>query len=110
MSASTVQQAAPMFAALGDQTRLELVARLCADGPMSTMRLGAGSGMSRQAISKHLQVLAGAGLVRAVRRGRDAIWQLEPDQLQQARSYLDDISRQWDHALQSLKTFVESTP
>lgn len=99
-----------MFAALGDQTRLELVARLCADGPMSTMRLGAGSGMSRQAISKHLQVLAGAGLVRAVRRGRDAIWQLEPDQLQQARSYLDDISRQWDHALQSLKTFVESTP
>jgi DNA-binding transcriptional ArsR family regulator len=110
VSASTVQQAAPMFAALGDQTRLELVARLCADGPMSTMRLGAGSGMSRQAISKHLQVLAGAGLVRAVRRGRDAIWQLEPDQLQQARSYLDDISRQWDHALQSLKTFVESTP
>lgn len=105
-----MQQAAPMFAALGDQTRLELVARLCADGPMSTMRLGAGSGMSRQAISKHLQVLAGAGLVRAVRRGRDAIWQLEPDQLQQARSYLDDISRQWDHALQSLKTFVESTP
>ena len=99
-----------MFAALGDQTRLELVARLCADGPMSTMRLGAGSGMSRQAISKHLQVLAGAGLVRDVRRGRDAIWQLEPDQLQQARSYLDDISRQWDHALQSLKTFVESTP
>lgn len=99
-----------MFAALGDRTRLEMVARLCADGPMSTIRLGAGSGMSRQAISKHLQVLADAGLVRAVRRGRDAIWQLEPDQLQQARSYLDEISRQWDHALQSLKAFVESTP
>ena len=105
-----MQQAAPMFAALGDRTRLEMVARLCADGPLSTMRLGAGSGMSRQAISKHLQVLADAGLVRAVRRGREAIWQLEPDQLQQARSYLDEISRQWDQALQSLKAFVESTP
>ncbi len=77
---------------------------------MSTARLGAGSRMSRQAISKHLQVLEGAGLVRSVRRGRDAIWELEPDKLQQARSYLDDISRQWDHALASLKAFVESTP
>lgn len=99
-----------MFAALGDPTRLEMVARLCADGPMSTMRLGSGSGRTRQAISKHLQVLADAGLVRAVRRGREAIWQLEPDQLQQARSYLEEISRQWDHALASLKTFVETTP
>lgn len=110
MDARTVQHAAPMFAALGDQTRLEMVARLCAGGPMSTMRLGAGSGLSRQAISKHLQVLSDAGLVRSVRRGRDAIWQVEPAQLQQARSYLDEISRQWDHALSSLKDFVESTP
>jgi len=99
-----------MFAALGDQTRLEMVARLCADGPMSTLRLGAGSGLSRQAISKHLQVLADAGLVRSVRRGRDAIWQVEPEQLQQASSYLDEISRQWDHSLAALKNLVESTP
>lgn len=99
-----------MFAALGDRTRLNLVARLCAGGPMSTMRLGEGSHMSRQAISKHLQVLADAGLVRAVRRGRDAIWQLEPDQVHKAQAYLEDISRQWDHAIGSLKAFVESTP
>lgn len=99
-----------MFAALGDRTRLEMVARLCAEGPMSTMQLGAGSEMSRQAISKHLQVLADVGLVRAVRRGREAIWRIEPDQLHQARAYLDEISRQWDQALESLKSFVESTP
>ncbi len=99
-----------MFAALGDRMRLEMVARLCAEGPMSTMRLGAGSNMSRQAISKHLQVLAEAGVVRAVRRGRDAIWQVEPERLNHARAYLDEISRQWDVALRSLEDFVESTP
>lgn len=110
LGASAMKQAAPLFAALGDRTRLKLVARLGAAGPLSTPRLGAGARISRQAIAKHLQVLADAGLVRAVRRGREAIWQLEPDQLQQARAYLDGVSRQWDHALGSLKAFVESTP
>jgi len=109
-SRADVKQAAPVFAALGDRTRLKLVTRLCASGPMSTRHLGAGARMSRQAIAKHLQVLADAGLVRSVRRGRDAIWQLEEDRLQQARSYLEEISQQWDHALRSLKAFVEGTP
>jgi DNA-binding transcriptional ArsR family regulator len=109
-SPSFDKRAAPLFAALGDPTRLKMVARLCASGPMSTTRLGAGSRISRQAISKHLQVLADAGLVRAARRGRESIWQLEPDKLQSARSFLDQISRQWDHALGALKSFVESTP
>jgi DNA-binding transcriptional ArsR family regulator len=107
LSSGNARRAVPVFAALGDRTRLKLVTRLSAQGPLSTSRLGAGAHVTRQAIAKHLQVLAAAGLVRAARRGREVIWQIEPAQLEKARSYLDDISRQWDHALQSLKAFVE---
>jgi len=98
---------APVFAALGDETRLRLVSRLCSGGPASIARLTAGSSVTRQAITKHLHVLAGAGLVRSARRGRERVWELRPRQLEQARESLDAISRQWDEALDRLKAFVE---
>ena len=98
---------APVFAALGDATRLALVARLCAGGPLSITRLTAGSDVTRQAITKHLEVLADAGLVSDVRHGRERIWALDPAHLEQARGYLDQISIQWDKALGRLKRFVE---
>jgi DNA-binding transcriptional ArsR family regulator len=98
---------APLFAALGDATRLRLVARLCADGPLSISRLTAGAGVTRQAVSKHLQVLAEAGLARASHLGRESIWELEPQRLDEARRWLDRISAQWDEALDRLKAFVE---
>lgn len=98
---------ASIFAALGDETRLGLVSRLSSDGPASISALTAGSGVTRQAIAKHLRVLAGAGLVRGTRRGRQSMWQLERRQLEEARSSLDQISRQWDQALAKLKLFVE---
>jgi DNA-binding transcriptional ArsR family regulator len=98
---------APVFAALGDETRLRLVARLCAAGPASIARLTAGSTVTRQAITKHLRVLAGAGLVRSSRHGRERRWELRPEQLELARRQLDAISRQWDEALDRLKAFVE---
>jgi DNA-binding transcriptional ArsR family regulator len=98
---------APLFAALGDDTRLRLVSRLSAGGPASIARLTAGSSVTRQAITKHLEVLAGAGLVRSRRRGRERVWELRPQQLEQARRSLDAISRQWDEALARLKSFVE---
>ena len=100
-------QAVPVFAALGDPTRLGLVARLGAGGPLSIAHLTAGSAVTRQAVTKHLIVLAGAGLVRDVRRGRERIWELEPDRLAAARRYLDEISGQWDEALARLKELVE---
>jgi DNA-binding transcriptional ArsR family regulator len=100
-------EAAPVFAALGDATRLALVARLSAGGPGSIAGLTAGSAVTRQAITKHLSVLAGAGLVRDRRRGREHIWELDPDRLADARAYLDEISHQWDEALDRLKRFVE---
>ena len=98
---------APVFAALGDENRLRLLARLGGGEPLSISRLTAGSGISRQGITKHLQVLAGAGLVRSSRRGKESLWRLERRRLEEARRSLDLISRQWDHALSKLKLFVE---
>jgi len=102
-----VRDAAPLFAALGDETRLRLVARLSTGGPGSISRLSATSQVSRQAITKHLGVLSGAGLVRSSRRGRERIWELEPKRLADADHYLDRFARQWDDALDRLKQFVE---
>jgi len=98
---------APLFAALGDETRLRLVARLCDDGPQSITRLTAGSRVTRQAITKHLRVMEAAGLVRSIRRGRESVWRLERRRLRVARRYLDIISRHWDDALERLRDFVE---
>jgi DNA-binding transcriptional ArsR family regulator len=102
-----VSRAAPMFAALGDETRLALVARLSSDGPLSITRLTAETAVSRQAVTKHLNVLATAGLVSDVRHGRERIWELEPKQMEAARSYLEHVSKRWDDALDRLKKFVE---
>jgi len=100
-------ESAPVFAALGDATRLQLVARLCTGGPMSIARLTSGSEVTRQAITKHLHVLAGAGLVRGSRLGREQIWEIEPTRLRDARRHLDHITTQWDEALKRLKAALE---
>jgi DNA-binding transcriptional ArsR family regulator len=100
-------QAAPVFAALGDETRLALVDRLAGGGPWSIARLTAGSDITRQAVTKHLHVLAEAGLVRDARRGRERLWELETDRLADARRTLDELSKRWDEALDRLKRFVE---
>ena len=102
-----VSRAAPVFAALGDETRLALLARLSSEGPLSITRLTAGSAVTRQAITKHLDVLATAGLVSDVRRGRERIWELELEQMEAARTYLEHVSKRWDKALDRLKQFVE---
>jgi len=98
---------APIFAALGDETRLRLVSRLCAAGPMSIARLTVGFDVTRQAITKHLRVMEEAGLLRCARRGRENVWHLEQRRLADARHYLDAISKQWDGALGRLRKFVE---
>jgi DNA-binding transcriptional ArsR family regulator len=98
---------ARLFAALGDETRLQLVWRLSASGPESIARLSEKAAVSRQAVTKHLVVLSKAGLAKGHRRGRERIWQLEPARLAEAHQYLDQISRQWDDALGRLKRFVE---
>jgi DNA-binding transcriptional ArsR family regulator len=107
LRAVTERGSAPLFAALGDEIRLRLVSRLCDGGPMSITRLTAGSSVTRQAITKHLRVLEGAGLARSAQRGRESVWHLHRPRLEDARHYLDLISKQWDQALSRLRQFVE---
>lgn len=101
------KNSAIVFAALGEATRLRLVARLCEQGSMSIARLTAGAGISRQAVTKHLRVLERAGLVHSTPRGRERLWQLRQKRLGEAQNYLNLISRKLDRSLSRLKAFVE---
>jgi len=87
--------------------RLRLVTALCLGGAMSITQLTAGTDITRQAITKHLGVLAAAGLVRDVKVGRERLWEFDPAQLDEARRTLEAIAQQWDHALAKLKLAVE---
>jgi DNA-binding transcriptional ArsR family regulator len=102
-----VQGCAPVFAALGDERRLRLVSRLCRDGPMSIAKLTTGTDVTRQAITKHLRVMEDAGLVRGTWHGRERIWQLQQQRLEDVRRYLELISGEWDAALDRLRKLVE---
>jgi DNA-binding transcriptional ArsR family regulator len=104
---STRAASAIVFAALGDETRLRLVSRLCADGPLSIAKLAADHDITRQAITKHLRVMESAGLVRSAQQGRESVWQLEQKRLADAQRYLRQVSAQWDDVLGRLKRFVE---
>jgi DNA-binding transcriptional ArsR family regulator len=98
---------ASVFAALGDETRLSVLAKLGNGQRQSISRLTAGTKLSRQAVTKHLRVLANVGVVRSVRRGRESLFELEPQPIEEVRDYLDQVSRQWDDALVRLKSHVE---
>ncbi|HLT90434.1 MAG TPA: metalloregulator ArsR/SmtB family transcription factor [Woeseiaceae bacterium] len=106
-SASGLRSAAPVFMALGDETRLGIVRRLAREGPLSTSRLAAGTPLTRQAVTKHLLVLGEAGLVRSQRRGRERIWRIRARKLEQVRRALELISAQWDEAIGRLQQLVE---
>jgi DNA-binding transcriptional ArsR family regulator len=95
------------FAALGDATRLSLVAKLCGGEPLSISHLALGSRLTRQAITKHLRVLERAALVHSVRTGRESLFVLDPEPMHELKKYLDHVSAQWDQALARLKAFVE---
>jgi DNA-binding transcriptional ArsR family regulator len=106
-AAVAAAEAVPVFAALGDATRLGLLGRLSAEGPLSITRLSEGTGVTRQAITRHLHTLGGAGLVRNARRGREQVWELDLKRLEIAQRYLDQIAARWDEAADRLKAFVE---
>ena len=101
------QTAAPVFAALGDETRLELLARLRKSPRRSISQLTEGTPLTRQAITKHLRVLEKAGIVHGVRTGRESQFEFDPRPIDRAREYLDRVSAEWDEALARLKAFVE---
>lgn len=98
---------AALFAALGDKTRLALVAQLGAGRAASITELSAGRRITRQAITKHLRVLQKAGLVRCSRAGRESRFELDPRPFEDMQDYLNHVSQQWDRALARLRAFVE---
>lgn len=104
---TNLARTAPVFAALGDATRLGIIATLCAHGPQSIARLTEGTAVTRQAVTKHLQMLEHAGVIRSEREGRERIWSVEPHRLAEAQRYLDLISQHWDRALERLRAMVE---
>lgn len=99
---------ATVFFALGDKTRLQLITLLCAGGALSITQLTASTDVTRQAVTKHLQVLADAGLVQHVKSGRERLWQFEPAQMEAARQSLETIGQQWEQALGRLKMMLEN--
>lgn len=98
---------AAVFTALGDQTRLSLIAELSSGEPRSITELAEGSPLTRQAITKHLRVLEAAGVVRGRRAGRRRLFALDPEPIREANEFLDAVSERWDRALVRLKSFVE---
>jgi DNA-binding transcriptional ArsR family regulator len=106
-TAARRQTRAPVFAALGDETRLALVRKLCGGRPYSISQLTQGSKLTRQAITKHLRVLESVGIVHSVRRGRESRFEFDPQPIDGIKQYLDSVSEQWDQALSRLKSFVE---
>lgn len=106
-SVRTLATVAPVFTALGDPTRLRLVTRLCDEGPLSIARLTEGTALTRQAVTKHLRVLEGAGLAVSGRCGREQQWRVEAARLAEVRRLLDQIATQWEGALARLKASLE---
>ena len=107
-SAARKPPPAPIFAALGDETRLALIEKLSDGSPCSIAQLTEGTDLTRQAVTKHLRVLEDVSIVRGVRTGRETLFQLDPAPLRIARDYADVVSQQWDQALSRLKALVES--
>jgi DNA-binding transcriptional ArsR family regulator len=106
--AAARKASAALFAALGDPTRLGLLDRLSAGEAQSIARLTVGTRLTRQAITKHLRVLEDAGVVRATRVGRESRFVLDAKALDDAKCWLDRVSRHWDAALNRLKALVET--
>jgi len=106
---SNPKRQATVFAALGDETRLVLLTRVCEGKQVSITQLASGLPVTRQGITKHLRVLESAGIVRGIPSGRETLFELHPRPLVEASDFLDAVCREWDEALKKLKAFVERT-
>lgn len=107
MLAANNHEHAAVFAALSDETRLKLIAELSSGESRSIAQLTEQSALTRQAITKHLRVLEGVGIVHSRRSGRQSLYELDPGPLREANEFLEVVSDQWDRALARLKKFVE---
>jgi DNA-binding transcriptional ArsR family regulator len=107
MSKARELAVADIFFSLGDRTRLTVVHKLSRGGALSATALSEGAAVSRQAIVKHLQVLEGSGLVTHEKHGREVLYALQPQRLNEARAFMDAVSSSWDNALERLRRMVE---
>src|SRR3984885_7610738 len=105
---SSARAKAAIFAALGDETRLSLLAMLCGGQRYSIAGLTDGKKLTRQPVTKHLRVLERVRIVHGTREGRQSLFQFDPHPVIEMKEYLELVSKQWDIALASLKSLVES--
>ena len=107
MTMTTADATAAVFDALGDPTRVKIVITLCDAGPESTLRVAHSVSLSRQAATKHLELLQAAGMVSSAKRGRQRIWKVEVEPLVAASDWLIVLSQRWDRAVTRLQTLLE---
>ena len=100
-------RAAALFAALGDETRLRLMAKLCGEKRASIAHLTEGTQLTRQAVTKHLRILERAHFVHARRAGRERLFYLDTAPVREMQEYLGRVAKEWEGALGRLKEFVE---
>jgi len=105
---SSARAKAAVFAALGDETRLSLLTKLCTGQRYSIAELTEGTKLTRQAVTKHLRVLERVRIVHRTRAGRESLFAFDPRPVFEMKEYLELVSKQWDGALARLKKFVES--
>lgn len=96
-----------VFDALGDATRRRVVAELSALGGASSSELARRLPITRQAVSKHLDLLAGAGLVSSSREGRAVVYRLTPEPFADAVSWMTEVGSEWDERLGALRAHLK---
>jgi len=96
LSRTEILGAVPLLAALGDETRLRLLVQLASEGPGSSAHLTSKAPVSRQAITKHLNVLATAGLLTSERDGRQRVWSIDTKRITHVRKLLKQLSLGWE--------------
>lgn len=101
---------AGVFAALGDPTRVALLTRIADEGRGTATSLTAFTEVSRQAVDRHLRVLAGAGLLTSRREGREVVYALEPAALNRTVEWLEALGKEWERQLELLKAEAELGP
>lgn len=97
----------PVFAALADPTRREVLRAVAGGRDLTATQVAADLPVSRQAVVKHLQVLAGAGLVTAERHGREQCFRVTPAPLDDALRWMVGVGAAWDDRLDRLRQHVE---
>lgn len=110
MAEPGIGERAALFAALGDETRLRLVERLSVGEALSISRLAEGETVTRQAVTRHLEVLEEAGLIHGKKVGRERVWEIDPRRFTEAEEALARIRTEWARRLSRLKAMVEERP